>query len=709
MSRVRYRWDCVPVRWRSMSRLVRARPVVAALVMVGVVAGMSIPARADAPGVPGPDPSLYTPPFGLSHPVAGAPGFSDTFGAIRDQGSRLHHGVDIGAATETPVLAAAPGVVTRIDVGATAGLFVEVRHAGGWRTRYLHLNDVAPPEPEASSEETAAAGEEPEVAGDAATGEEPEEGSDSAGDTPGGEEPSAPDESAEMVPADEPAAEESASTDAEVAGWGIPVSIEVGVEVAAGDVVGYVGYSGNASSDAPHLHFELTMPDGTPVNPHPFLTGRAEATTRYVVPDLTDEPVSESMNVISHVDAGDGFNSAVWVYTGVAYLGTYGNDGACPASGVRRYDVTDPAVPIELAPISDSYPGTWTPAVWVGEVATSSFSGTLAVVAHRACDTDAAGSFGGLALYDVSDPETPKPLAVYDAGAGTSGIADLDVWLFGERVLVGAVVPNSFLDHSDAVGDVRIVEITDPQAPADIADWDLRRDVIGETDLDGIDPRELRAEGITIDPDQRRAFMAYWDAGIVVLDLATPNRPTFAGRHASSEHQEGNAASTTLDPLRHVLAVTYQDVDPLADEVGDPTWGLSAVLDVHDDPSLTSLVSFDGAIPDSDGRIPLEGVYTAFQGLVVDQRLYAAWASGGLRVVDLHDPERPLEVASFVPPTRIDPQRQLSAPNGNIAMPFVWSVHISDGLIYLADLNTGLWILELAEPPERVRRRATTQ
>ncbi len=62
-----------------------------------------------------------------------------------------------------------------------------------------------------------------------------------------------------------------------------------------------------------------------------------------------------------------------------------------------------------------------------------------------------------------------------------------------------------------------------------------------------------------------------------------------------------------------------------------------------------------------------------------------------------------------MPPTRIDPQRQLSSPNGNIAMPFVWSVHISNGLIYVADLNTGLWILELAEPPERVKRRTTAQ
>jgi peptidoglycan LD-endopeptidase LytH len=45
-----------------------------------------------------------------------------------------------------------------------------------------------------------------------------------------------------------------------------------------GDLVGYVGSTGNASPDAPHLHFAIFRlgPErqwwkGTPVNPYPFL------------------------------------------------------------------------------------------------------------------------------------------------------------------------------------------------------------------------------------------------------------------------------------------------------------------------------------------------------------------------------------------------------------------------------------------------------
>lgn len=54
-------------------------------------------------------------------------------------------------------------------------------------------------------------------------------------------------------------------------GWGFADGITYGTHVRAGQLIGWVGDSGNAENTGPHLHFELHDPSGAVVNPTPHV------------------------------------------------------------------------------------------------------------------------------------------------------------------------------------------------------------------------------------------------------------------------------------------------------------------------------------------------------------------------------------------------------------------------------------------------------
>jgi murein DD-endopeptidase MepM/ murein hydrolase activator NlpD len=137
-------------------------------------------------------------------------------------GGRQHQGTDIFGTKHSEVLAVADGFVIAIDESPRSGFYVRVAHRDGWESWYLHLNN------------------------------DTLDSDDGAG---GPESAFAPD-------------------------------LEVGMFIAAGTVIGYVGDSGNAEGASSHTHFELH--DGTrALNPYPYV---ADAYSRWIrVMDLADE------------------------------------------------------------------------------------------------------------------------------------------------------------------------------------------------------------------------------------------------------------------------------------------------------------------------------------------------------------------------------------------------------------------------------------
>ena len=121
-------------------------------------------------------------------------------------GGRRHQGIDIMSPRGTKIVAVADGVVTAMGWHRMSGYYIRVIHPDGWMSIYMHLNN----------------------------------------DTLG-------------------------TDDGNGGTWTAysPLLME-GDSVRAGDVIGYVGDSGNAEGTRPHTHFELRDGDKK-INPHAYL------------------------------------------------------------------------------------------------------------------------------------------------------------------------------------------------------------------------------------------------------------------------------------------------------------------------------------------------------------------------------------------------------------------------------------------------------
>ena len=128
-------------------------------------------------------------------------------------GGRSHNGTDLLAPRMTEVYALADGIVTYVGTNNLSGRNVKLDHGEGWESYYLHLNN------------------------------------DNVGTDDGG------------------------------ASWSltVPEGIEEGVEVIAGQLIGWVGDSGNAEGTTTHTHFELRK-DGNPLDAYEILVAALERT-----------------------------------------------------------------------------------------------------------------------------------------------------------------------------------------------------------------------------------------------------------------------------------------------------------------------------------------------------------------------------------------------------------------------------------------------
>jgi hypothetical protein len=221
----------------------------------------------------------------------------------------------------------------------------------------------------------------------------------------------------------------------------------------------------------------------------------------------------------------DGKIADVSVYKDTAYLAAWGGV-TCKRTGVHVVDIADVENPREIGFIpakEGSYPGEGVQAL---SITTAAFAGDILVTNNEKCKQPAG--FGGMNIYDVSDPADPQVLAQgFGDAAGSNKkqsahqIHSVFAWQAEDKAYAVMV------DNEESA-DVDIVDITDPRKPALIAEYDLAKQMPQILQRgQGLDEVFLH-DMVVKQIDGKQIMMAsYWDGGYVKLDVTEPTTPVY--------------------------------------------------------------------------------------------------------------------------------------------------------------------------------------
>jgi hypothetical protein len=322
---------------------------------------------------------------------------------------------------------------------------------------------------------------------------------------------------------------------------------------------------------------------------------------------------SENVDLVSklrlkNVDAGK--IADVGVHKGYAYLAAWGGE-TCKYNGVHVVDIRDVANPKEVAFVPSkegSAPGEGIQAL---SVDTPAFTGDILVSNNEVCKTNGGTTggvgFGGLNIYDVSNPAHPTVLAqgIGDSTANGQGkktaneIHSVFAWDAGDRAYA-VIVDN------EETADVDIMDISDPKKPVLVAEYDLAAKFPQILQKTPASLTQVFHHDVVVKEVNGRFVMlvSYWDGGYVTLDVTDPKNAAYIGdsdfAQADPQMLEVNSVSVAPEGNAHQAEFTGDSKFILAaDEDFSPYGAQARNLD-----DGTAILSGQGAGP---GGTTIEG------------------------------------------------------------------------------------------------------
>jgi hypothetical protein len=303
----------------------------------------------------------------------------------------------------------------------------------------------------------------------------------------------------------------------------------------------------------------------------------------------------------------------------------------------------------------------------------------------------------GFELFDISEPERPRSLALFDAsGPHSRGCHQL--WFVDGRTVHMACADPQLKPRNPKDDQVyRIVDVSQPTRPRAVGRWHLPGTMEGDDEpppprLPAQFDAGFRAHNTNVYPERPdRCYLGYIDGGAMVLDISEPSRPRMISRWTNSPPYNG--FNHTVLPLfdRNLLVVSDESVQDHAADWPKLVW----LLDARDERHLVSIATLPAPPVDAFKR---RGGRFGAHNLHENPPVPGAWKSetivvgtffnAGVRAYDISDPYSPREIAYFVPP---------AAEGSTIGAVQINDVFVDDrGIVFTVDRhNGGLYALEM--------------
>jgi hypothetical protein len=342
-----------------------------------------------------------------------------------------------------------------------------------------------------------------------------------------------------------------------------------------------------------------------------------------------------------------------------AYLSTIGDR-------IYAIDISDPAQPR----ITDSVV---VDARVVNDVMTTE-DGKFGVMTREG----ASSRKNGIVILSFEDPAHPKPIAEFTETV-TGGVHSTFIYR-GYVYLT-----------DDATGSMRVIEIRDPYHPRQVARWQVERPEAGRTLHD-------------IDIQDGLATLSYWNDGLVILDVGngikggSPENPQLvlqAKYDLNALYKRVELAggpgfirgTHTSWRVGQRYVFVGDEVFPARQQGGGPgviglgrAYGRLHVIDISDHANPREVAWFE---PEDGG---------AHNVWVAGDTLFLGDYQGGLRILDISgELKGDLQAQGREYAHVHTGDKDGKTPN----MANAWGAIYRDGLVYVPDINSGLWVVRM--------------